>query len=146
MYSAIRPRYAAIAASDRCPGMAFGVLVVMLACAYLMPAKAAPSILQRGYDSNVSGANLNETALNAGNVTANTFGLLFKLPVDDAIFAQPLYVPNVAIPNMGSHNVVYVATMSDSTSGLVALACAWGRFERSTSSATPPSEYRAIHL
>jgi hypothetical protein len=78
-----------------------------------MPAKASPPILQRGYDSNVSGANLNETVLNAGNVSANTFGQLFKLPVDDAVFAQPLYVPNVAIPNKGSHNVVYIATMSD---------------------------------
>jgi hypothetical protein len=85
----------------------------MLACAGAAPATASPSILQRGYDSNVSGANLNETVLNAGNVSTSTFGLLFKLPVDDAIFAQPLYVPNVAIPNMGSHNVVYVATMSD---------------------------------
>ena len=113
MNSAIRPRNAANAASDGFPALAFGVLVLMLACACAMPAKASPSILQRGYDSNVSGANLNETVLNAGNVSTSTFGLLFKLPVDDAIFAQPLYVPNVAIPNMGSHNVVYVATMSD---------------------------------
>ena len=47
------------------------------------------------------------------NVAPSTFGLAFKLPVDDSIFAQPLYVPNVAIPNQGTHNVVYVATMSD---------------------------------
>ncbi len=113
MNSAIRPRYAASTASEGFPALASFVLAVMMACACAMPAKAAPPILQRGYDTNVSGANLNETVLNAGNVTANTFGLLFKLPVDDAIFAQPLYVPNVAIPNMGSHNVVYVATMSD---------------------------------
>ena len=43
----------------------------------------------------------------------NTFGLLFTLPVDDVIFAQPLYVPNVAIADQGTHNVIYVATMSD---------------------------------
>ncbi len=30
------------------------------------------------------------------------------------IFAQPLYVPGVAIAGQGTHNVVYVATMSDS--------------------------------
>ena len=113
MDSTTRPKYAAIALLNRFPALAFGALVVMLACADAMPAKAAPPILQRGYDSNVSGANLSETALNASNVTAANFGLLFKLPVDDAIFAQPLYVPNVAIPNMGIHNVVYVATMSD---------------------------------
>jgi hypothetical protein len=38
---------------------------------------------------------------------------VFTLPVDDVIYAQPLYVPSVAIPNQGTHNVVYVATMSD---------------------------------
>ena len=43
----------------------------------------------------------------------HTFGLLFNLAVDDRIYAQPLYVPNVAVPNQGTHNVVYVATMSD---------------------------------
>jgi hypothetical protein len=37
---------------------------------------------------------------------------VFKLPVDDNIMAQPLYMPNVVIKGI-SHNVVYVATMSD---------------------------------
>ncbi len=74
---------------------------------------ALQPVLQRGYDANVSGANLTETTLNASNVGPNTFGLLFNLPVDERIFAQPLYVPNVAIPNGGMHNVVYVATMND---------------------------------
>jgi hypothetical protein len=75
---------------------------------------APPAVLQRGYDASVTGANLAETTLTTSNVGPNTFGLLFKLPVDDVIFAQPLYVPNVSIPNQGSHNVVYVATMGDS--------------------------------
>ena len=60
------------------------------------------------------GRTLTETTLNASNVGSNTFGLLFKLPVDERVFAQPLYVPNVAIPNSGTHNVLYVATMNDS--------------------------------
>jgi hypothetical protein len=71
-----------------------------------------PPVLQRGYDAGVSGATLNETILTTSNVTANTFGLVFKLAVDDNIMAQPLYVPNVVI-NGGSHNLLYVATMSD---------------------------------
>jgi len=74
---------------------------------------AVQPVLQRGYDANVSGANLTETTLNASNVGPNMFGLLFFLPVDERIFAQPLYVPNIAIPNQGSHNVLYVATMKD---------------------------------
>jgi outer membrane protein assembly factor BamB len=76
-------------------------------------AQAAQPVLQRGYDAGVSGANLTETTLNTSNVAPSTFGLVFKLPLDDSVLAQPLYVPNVAIPSQGTHNVVYVATMSD---------------------------------
>jgi outer membrane protein assembly factor BamB len=76
-------------------------------------AQAPQPVLQRGYDAGVSGANLTETALNTSNVVPNTFGLVFKLPLDDSVLAQPLYVPSVVIPGQGTHNVVYVATMSD---------------------------------
>ncbi|MDB6009760.1 MAG: hypothetical protein JWL65_2010 [Gammaproteobacteria bacterium] len=84
-----------------------------LASAFGLAVHAAQPVLQRGYDAGVSGATLAETTLNTSNVSPSTFGLVFKLPVDDNVFAQPLYVPNVAIPNQGTHNVVYVATMSD---------------------------------
>ena len=56
--------------------------------ALVASAQAALPVLQRGYDSGVSGANLAETVLNTANVAPATFGLVFKLPVDDAIFAQ----------------------------------------------------------
>ncbi len=87
---------------------------VAAALMFSMTAAGAPPVLQRGYDANVSGANLDEVTLNTSNVTPSTFGLVFKLPVDDNVYAQPLYVPNVAIAGQGTHNVVYVATMSDS--------------------------------
>ncbi len=87
------------------------VLAIGLACS--AGAQSAPPVLQRGYDRLLSGANVNESALNVANVTVDTFGMLYTAPVDDAIFAQPLYVPGVAISNQGTHNVVYVATMSD---------------------------------
>jgi outer membrane protein assembly factor BamB len=90
------------------------VALAVLALAFGPSAHALPPVLQRGYDANVSGANLAEVTLNTSNVAPSTFGLVFKLPVDDTIFAQPLYVPNVAIAGQGTHNVVYVATMSDS--------------------------------
>jgi hypothetical protein len=76
-------------------------------------AQAAQAVLQRGYDAGVSGATRAETTLNTSNVGPDTFGLVFRLSIDDSVFAQPLYVPKVAIPNLGTHNVVYVATMSD---------------------------------
>jgi len=55
---------------------------------------------------------LSETTLTTSNVVAGRFGLVFKLPVDDNIMAQPLYLANVLI-NGVAHDVLYVATMSD---------------------------------
>src|SRR5450759_5179661 len=92
----------------------YAVALAVLALAFGPSAQALQPVLQRGYDANASGANLAEVTLNTSNVAPSTFGLVFKLPVDDTIFAQPLYVPNVAIAGKGTHNVVYVATMSDS--------------------------------
>ena len=41
------------------------------------------------------------------------FGKLFSLTVDDQVFAQPLYVPGLVIPGRGTHNVLFIATESD---------------------------------
>jgi hypothetical protein len=65
-------------------------------------------------DMSRSGANTNETLLTPTNVSKNSFGRLFSFPVDYYVMAQPLYVPNVNIPNQGTHNVVYVVTEMDS--------------------------------
>ncbi len=66
------------------------------------------------YDNARTGQNTQETYLTPSNVTVGRFGKLFALPVDGQVYAQPLYVENVAIPNQGEHNVVYVATEHDS--------------------------------
>ncbi|WP_437330845.1 hypothetical protein [Sorangium sp. So ce381] len=65
-------------------------------------------------DNERTGANLAETTLTTENVNARQFGLLFRRAVDDQIYAQPLYVPGVAIPGQGTRDVVYVATMNNS--------------------------------
>jgi hypothetical protein len=67
------------------------------------------------YHNNLSrdGANLQEYALNTGNVAKATFGKIFSCTVDGAVYAQPLWVPNVSIGG-GTHNVIVVATQRDS--------------------------------
>ncbi len=74
---------------------------------------AQVSVLTGQYDVNRSGANLNETILTPANVNSNQFGLLYTLPVDADIFAQPLYVPGVTVQG-AVINVLYVTTLNDS--------------------------------
>ena len=62
-------------------------------------------------NSSRTSANLSETLLNPNSVSSALFGKVFSLAVDGQIYAQPLYMRNVAIPGKGSHNVVFVATM-----------------------------------
>jgi hypothetical protein len=65
-------------------------------------------------DNARTGQNVIETALTPGNVNAAHFGKLYSFPVDGSVYAQPLYLPQVAIPGNGIHNVVIVATQHDS--------------------------------
>ncbi len=63
-------------------------------------------------DLSRDGANVQEYALNTGNVAKATFGKLFSCTVDGAVYAQPLWLPNVNIGG-GTHNVIVVATQRD---------------------------------
>jgi len=78
-------------------------------------AQAPPpgSVTTWRYDNGRTGQNTNETILSPSNVISSQFGKLFSLPVDDQVYAQPLYIPNVTIPGKGTHNVLYVATEFD---------------------------------
>ena len=72
------------------------------------------SVTTQRYDNGRTGQNLSETALNTANVNSAEFGKLFTRAVDDEVYAQPLYVPNVTFPNVGSRKVLYVATVNNS--------------------------------
>jgi outer membrane protein assembly factor BamB len=66
------------------------------------------------YDNQRTGAILNEKLLTPQNVNAKQFGKLGAFKVDGAVYAQPLFVPGVAIPGKGTHDVLFVATEHDS--------------------------------
>jgi hypothetical protein len=71
-------------------------------------------VLTWRYDLTHAGDNTQETALTPANVNSGAFGKLFSLPVDDRVFAQPLYVPNLQMSDGQVHNVLFVATENDS--------------------------------
>jgi hypothetical protein len=66
------------------------------------------------YHNDRTGEHLNETILTPSKVTAATFGILFLLPVDGQVDAEPLYVSAVTFPGQGTHNALNVATERDS--------------------------------
>ncbi|HTR24449.1 MAG TPA: Ig-like domain-containing protein [Terriglobales bacterium] len=82
------------------------------------PALAQPGQFTSRGDKTRTGSNTQEYLLTPGNVNKNNFGHLFSVPIDYQALAQPLYVPGVTInggPYAGTtHNVIYVATQSDS--------------------------------
>jgi hypothetical protein len=73
---------------------------------------APGDVLTYHNDNSSTGQNLVETTLTSTNVDPAGFGKLFTDPVDGFVYAQPLTVSNVGIPN--HPNVVYVATEHDS--------------------------------
>ncbi|HEY7992972.1 MAG TPA: PQQ-binding-like beta-propeller repeat protein [Candidatus Eremiobacteraceae bacterium] len=65
------------------------------------------------YDSLRTGWDPYESTLTTGNVNPSTFGQLWSQHVDGNVYAQPLYLANVTMPDTTIHNVLYVATCND---------------------------------
>ncbi|MDB6078194.1 MAG: hypothetical protein JWO82_1941 [Akkermansiaceae bacterium] len=76
-------------------------------------AYAQPAVLTYHNDGSRTGANLQETVLNTSSVNVSGFGKIYSRAVDDQLYSQLLYVPNVNIPGRGTHNVLYAATVND---------------------------------
>ena len=72
------------------------------------------SVLQYRYDQYNSGQDPNETVLTPSNVNPTDFGKLYSYPVDGAIYGEPLYMANLAIPGQATQDVVFVTTENDS--------------------------------
>jgi hypothetical protein len=62
------------------------------------------------YDNLRTGQNLNETILTPASVNSAKFGMLGAFTVDGRVDAQPLYLSALAIPSVGTKNVLYAAT------------------------------------
>lgn len=92
----------------------------------LPPSFAA--VLTQHNDNYRTGANLHETTLNIYNVNTNRFGLLYTLPVDDQIYAQPLVMTNVNLLGRGTRNLLIVCTVNDTVYA----------FDADAPGATPP--------
>ncbi len=75
---------------------------------------AAVDVLTYHNDLARTGANLAETTLTPSTVNSSRFGKLFTYPVDGQVYAQPLFVSDVTLPDGSVHNLVYVATEHDS--------------------------------
>jgi hypothetical protein len=61
-----------------------------------------------------TGQNPDEPILTPNNVNAGSFGKLNLLSTDASVSAQPLYLSNLAVPNVGARNIVYAATSNNS--------------------------------
>jgi len=92
--------------------LVFFVAALLLFCIPFARIHGQVSVLTQHNDNGRTGQNISETILNTTNVNVASFGKLFSLSVQGQVFAQPLYVPNVAIQGV-NHNVLIVATELD---------------------------------
>src|SRR5438874_254919 len=95
------------------PQSRISITVVMLFFACAASLHAQVSVTTYHNDNARTGQNTSETTLTPANVNSTQFGKLFTAAVDGIVFAQPLYLSNVAISGT-PRNVLYAATEHDS--------------------------------
>ncbi len=91
----------------------FGTLAAMLLSIASISLRAQVNVTTYHNDNVRTGQFTQESILTPSNVNSSQFGKLFTTAVDGWVYAQPLYLSNVAIDG-GTHNVMYVATEHDS--------------------------------
>ncbi len=82
-----------------------------LAMATSARAEGPTDVVTQHNDVQRSGTTFGETALSPATVNSGSFGKLASFPIDGPIYAQPLYLHGVDIPDAGLRDVVYIATV-----------------------------------
>jgi Bacterial Ig-like domain (group 2) len=82
--------------------------------AVTVASSTASDVVTHHYDAARSGTNTHELTLTPGTVNSTTFGKVAEFAVDGQIDGQILYLNQVAIPGVGSKNMLYFATENDS--------------------------------
>lgn len=94
-----------------------GILIVALVTCFLGGCKPRHvAVTTYHYDNLRTGWNSHEEGLTPARVAGPNFGLLHSVALDDQVDTQPLLIPHVDItagPAQGEHDVVYVATESN---------------------------------
>ena len=101
-----------------------------------------PSATTYHYDNARTGWDPNEQILNTSNVNAAHFGLKFSVPLDGEVYAEPLYVPQVAMSG-GVHNLLVAATENATVYGIDADS---GAVLWKTPFANPPNVIASIAI
>jgi len=70
---------------------------------------AAPTFVTQMFDNGHTSSNPNETQLTVARVKSS-FKALFKRSLDAQVYSQPLYLPNLNMGALGTHNALFVAT------------------------------------
>ncbi len=84
----------------RVPSLA-KVATSLLAALWTISTAAQVNVTTYHNDNGRTGQNTKETILTTTNVNANSFGKLFSQAVDGYSYSQPLYVPELVLPNLG---------------------------------------------
>ena len=70
---------------------------------------AVTPYLTQAFDNAHSNWNPHESQLSVSSVKSD-FTWLFQQPLDGQVYAQPLYLPDLNMGRLGTHNVIFVAT------------------------------------
>ena len=95
--------------------LAVPILLVLDIQAAVTDAIAGTAVVTRSYDNGRTGANTTENVLTPAAISAKGLRRVRSFAIDDdpRIEAQPLYVPNITMPDGKPHDVLFVASMGN---------------------------------